>query len=610
MKQVYFKLLCLIIFVIAWVLLPDFTISLLDYVGIYSVVVLGLVVMTGIAGMTSFGQAAFVGIGAYSTGWICTYAPIVQMLEGTVWISLLPWLGLLLGLMIAGILAWFLGLLTLNLSSFYLPLCTIAWGLSFFYLFGTLEFLGGHTGMTGIPALTLGNFNLDTSRTFGIVIWLVLFFFIWILNNLIDSREGRAIQALKSNRLMAESMGINTTAYRAKVFMLAALMASTSGWLYTHFQRFINPTPFNLSASIEYIFMAVIGGVGYLWGAVLGAGLFTFTKNYLQDMPTQIFGNNVSTESIIFGLLMLVILQYYANGLWPRLSRQFNFLGLAKKEFPFGKYLASDLSVRPTPDLGAILLKAHQVTKRFGGLVANQSISLDLKAGEIHALIGPNGAGKSTFFNILSGVDASSEGRVELMAENMFGRPARHFAERGLGRTFQHVRLLKNQPVIENVALGAHLRGQCGWFASMFRLDRKEESALRVEALKQIRRCGLGGSENTPAGSLSLGKQRIIEIARALAGQPMALLLDEPAAGLRHLEKKALADLLLQLKSEGLGILIIEHDMEFVMHLADRITVIDFGHVIAEGTPTEIQMNPRVLDAYLGVSDETIGSEV
>jgi branched-chain amino acid transport system permease protein len=610
MKQVYFKLLCLLIFVIAWVLLPDFTISLLDYVGIYSVVVLGLVVMTGIAGMISFGQAAFVGIGAYSTGWICTYAPIVQMLEGTVWISLLPWLGLLLGLMIAGILAWFLGLLTLNLSSFYLPLCTIAWGLSFFYLFGTLEFLGGHTGMTGIPALTLGNFNLDTSRTFGIVIWLVLFFFIWILNNLIDSREGRAIQALKSNRLMAESMGINTTAYRAKVFMLAALMASTSGWLYTHFQRFINPTPFNLSASIEYIFMAVIGGVGYLWGAVLGAGLFTFTKNYLQNMPTQIFGNNVSTESIIFGLLMLVILQYYANGLWPRLSRQFNFLGLAKKEFPFGKYLASDLSVRPTPDLGAILLKAHQVTKRFGGLVANQSISLDLKAGEIHALIGPNGAGKSTFFNILSGVDASSEGRVELMAENMFGRPARHFAERGLGRTFQHVRLLKNQPVIENVALGAHLRGQCGWLASMFRLDRKEESALRVEALKQIRRCGLGGSENTPAGSLSLGKQRIIEIARALAGQPMALLLDEPAAGLRHLEKKALADLLLQLKSEGLGILIIEHDMEFVMHLADRITVIDFGHVIAEGTPTEIQMNPRVLDAYLGVSDETIGSEV
>ena len=610
MKHMYFKLLCLLLFVLAWIMLPDFTISLLDYVGIYSVVVLGLVVMTGIAGMTSFGQAAFVGIGAYSTGWICTSGPIVEMLEGTVWISFLPWAGLLLGLIIAGILAWFLGLLTLNLSSFYLPLCTIAWGLSFYYLFGTLEFLGGHTGMTGIPALTLGQINLDTSRTFGIVIWLVLFFFIWILNNLIDSREGRAIQALKSNRLMAESMGINTTAYRAKVFMLAALMASTSGWLYTHFQRFINPTPFNLSASIEYIFMAVIGGVGHLWGAVLGAGLFTFTKNYLQDMPTQIFGNNVSTESIIFGLLMLFILQYYANGLWPRLSRLFNFSWLVRKDFPFEQYPASHLSVRPIPASDTILLKSNQVTKRFGGLVANQSISLHLQAMEIHALIGPNGAGKSTFFNILSGVDVSTEGHVEFMGENMLGRPARDYAQRGLGRTFQHVRLLKNQSVIENVALGAHLRGQCGWLASMFRCDRKEESALRMEALKQIRRCGLEGSENMPASSLSLGKQRIIEIARALAGQPVALLLDEPAAGLRHLEKKALADLLLQLKSEGLGILIIEHDMEFVMHLADRITVIDFGNVIAEGTPAEIQLNPRVLDAYLGVSDETMASEI
>ena len=609
MTRNYFNILCLAIFILAWFLLPDFTISLLDYVGIYSVVVLGLVVMTGIAGMTSFGQAAFVGIGAYSTGWICTSAPILAMLEGTGLVPLLPWAGLLLGLMIAGVLAWFLGLLTLNLSSFYLPLCTIAWGLSFFYLFGTLEFLGGHTGMSGIPALTLGPFNLDTSRTFGIVIWLVVFFCIWILNNLIDSREGRAIQALKSNRLMAESMGIHTTAYRAKVFLLAALMASTSGWLYTHFQRFINPTPFNLSASIEYIFMAVIGGVGHLWGAVLGAGLFTFSKNYLQDIPTQFFGNDVSTESIIFGLLMLFILQYYANGLWPGFSRLFKFSWLARKEFPFDRYPASVLSIRPMPKSDTVLLKANQVTKRFGGLVANQSISSHLKAGEIHALIGPNGAGKSTFFNILSGVDVSTEGYVEFLGENMFGRPARDYAERGLGRTFQHVKLLKNQPVIENVALGAHLRGRCGWFASMFRLDRQEESALRMEALKQIRRCGLDGSENLPASSLSLGKQRIIEIARALAGQPMALLLDEPAAGLRHLEKKALADLLLQLKSEGLGILIIEHDMEFVMHVADRITVIDFGHVIAEGSPAEIQMNPRVLDAYLGVSDETMASK-
>ncbi len=609
MTRFQWGLLSCFLFVIAWVFLPDFTVSLLDYVGIYSVVVLGLVVMTGIAGMTSFGQAAFVGIGAYSTAWICTSPLVAELVGGTVWVSLLPWAGLILGVLIAWVLAWLLGLLTLNLSSFYLPLCTIAWGLSFFYLFGNLEFLGGHTGLTGIPALTVGQLTLDTSRTFGIIIWLVVFFFMWVLHNLIDSREGRAIQSLKSNRLMAESMGINTTAYRAKVFMMSALMASISGWLYTHFQRFVNPTPFNLTASIEYIFMAVIGGVGHLWGAVLGAGLFTFIKNYLQDIPTQAFGSNVSSEAIIFGLIMLLILQYYANGLWPQLASLFGAIVLQKKDFPFEKYPASQLSAREIPVPGTLLLKADHVTKRFGGLVANQSVTLDLKSGEIHALIGPNGAGKSTFFNILSGVDSPSEGHVELMGENMLGRPARDYAARGLGRTFQHVKLLKTQSVIENVALGAHLRGHCGWFLSMFRFDRREEAALRRESLIQIRRCGLDGAENMMANSLSLGKQRIIEIARALAGQPLALLLDEPAAGLRFLEKKALAELLLQLKAEGLGILIIEHDMEFVMHLADRITVLDFGNVIAQGSPAEIQVNPRVLDAYLGVTDEALVSE-
>jgi branched-chain amino acid transport system permease protein len=603
MKSIYLYFFGMSLFCVTWFFLPDFTISLLDYVGIYSVVVLGIVVMTGMAGMTSFGQAAFVGIGAYTTGWICTTLPLLKMFQDSIWIFLLPWVGLLLGLIFSGIFAWFLGLLTLNLSSFYLPLCTIAWGLSFYYLFGNLEFLGGHTGMTGIPPLVFGSIHFDTPRSFGILIFLFLLIIIWVLNNLIDSKEGRAIQALKSNRLMAESMGIDTTAFRAKVFLLAALLASTSGWLYTHFQRFINPTPFNLNASIEYIFMGVIGGIGHLGGAILGATLFTFTKNYLQDIPTQLFGSSVSVESIIFGLLMLIILQFYADGIWPKILGLMRVSRLKKKS-SFKNYSESNLIARDMPESGTTILKANHITKRFGGLIANQSISLDLKSGEIHALIGPNGAGKSTLFNILSGVDNASEGNVEFLDEDMSNNSARDYAKRGLSRTFQHVRLLKQQSVLENVALGAHLRGHSGWLTSMFRLNRKEESALRFEALKQIERCGLKDSENLPASALSLGKQRIIEIARALASQPVALLLDEPAAGLRHLEKKVLADLLLQLKLEGIGILIIEHDMEFVMHLADRITVIDFGNIIAEGNPAEIQINPRVLDAYLGVSDE------
>ena len=598
-----------VLLAVSWGFLPEFTVVLLSYIGLYSLVAVGLVMLTGIGGMTSFGQAAFVGVGAYATAWVCTSPMSVATLGGIVGMAGLPWVGLLLGLVVTFAVAWTLGAITVKLSGHYLPLCTIAWGLSLFYLFGNMEFLGGQTGISGVPPLVIGSWSLASPRSLGIVIWAVLLAALWLLHNLLDSREGRAIRSLKGGRLMAESMGVNTARYRIKLFVLAALLATLSGWLYAHMQRFVNPTPFNLNIGIEYLFMAVVGGSGHLWGAVLGATVITLLKEKLQDILPGLLGTSGNFEVIVFGLLMLFVLQRFADGLWPTLTRlSSRFLRDAPGAVA-GQHAAT-LTRRALPPHGDVLLQATGVTKRFGGLVANNAVTMNCKAGEIHALIGPNGAGKSTFFNLVSGVDDVSEGSVTLRGLPMKDQPSRAFAALGLSRTFQHVRLLGQRTGVDNGALGAPQRAHRGWLASMLRLDRAEEAALLAEARAQIERCGLGAHADAPAASLSLGQQRIVEIARALAGQPALLLLDEPAAGLRHLEKRALADLLLQLRSEGLGILVVEHDMEFVMNLADRITVFEFGTVIAEGTPAEIQVNPKVLDAYLGGADEPADAAV
>jgi branched-chain amino acid transport system permease protein len=577
-------------------LAPQFWVTLGNYIGLYSIVALGLVLLTGVAGQTSFGQAAFVGLGAYTSAYLTTR-------YGTS-----PWFTLAIAIAFTALVSLFLGFITLRMKGHYLPLATIAWGISLYYLFGNLEMLGGHTGMTGIPALSIGGLELRNERHYYYLIWAIALAALWCTDNLLDSRPGRAIRALRGGLEMAEAFGVNAARLKIVVFVYAALLACVSGWLYAHLQRFVNPTPFGINQGIEYLFMAVVGGAGSVWGAVVGATLITLLKQWLQDggivmtllkeplerlLPANINPSG-NLELIVFGILLVVLLQRAREGVWPWIAR------LLPSRTPPPVPAAEPLPARPRTAVPGALLELDGARRQFGGLVAVNDLSFALAPGEILGLIGPNGAGKSTTFNLISGGLALSAGEVRFMGEPIGGLPPYRIAERGVGRTFQHVRLLPQMSVLDNVALGAYLRGSTGVARAALRLDRAEERRTRAEAARAIERCGLASHTFDAAGSLALGQQRIVEIARALAADPTLLLLDEPAAGLRFLEKQALAELLRSLKADGMTILLVEHDMDFVMGLTDRLVVMDFGCKLAEGQPAEIQRNPAVREAYLG----------
>ncbi|GHF37709.1 branched-chain amino acid transport system permease protein [Deinococcus metalli] len=572
------------------VTLPLFQVTLLVNVMIFAIVAVGLVLLTGVVGLTSFGQAAFMGVGAYTTALLTAQHHVS------------PWLSLPVGLAITALIAWVLGLVTLRMQGHYLPLATIAWGISLYYVFGNTPALGGFTGITDIPPVPVLGARLTSPRTFAYLALAALLLVMALSTNLLRSRVGRAMRALRGGPVVGEAFGVNNVRLKIEVFVLSALFASVAGWLYAHAQRFVNPTPFSLAAGIEVLFMAVVGGVQSVLGAVFGAALITELREVLQDVLPALLRVHGNFEVIVFGILVIVILQFARRGLWPLIER------LLPPEPPRLLPAGPALGTPTPPAPGTPLLTVEGASKQFGGLRAVDDVSFDLHAGEILGLIGPNGAGKSTMFNLITGVSAASAGRITFAGQDVTGADAGTIHRLGMARTFQHVRVLPDLTLLENAMMGGYARVRAGVPRSMLHLERAEEAALQQEAMTQLERVGLGAQAFALAGNLPLGQQRVLEVARALVAAPTLLLLDEPAAGLRYGEKQDLAALLRRLRGEGLTILIVEHDMDLVMNLVDRLVVMNSGRTLAEGTPAHVRGNPAVREAYLGVDVDAPGA--
>ena len=590
MRRYALGLVILLVLALPLLPVPEFVITQMNYIGIDALVVLGLVLLTGICGLTSFGQAAFAGIGAYATAYASTT------------LGWSPWIGLLLGMALTALAALLLGVVTLKMSGHNLPLATIAWCIALYYVIGNLDALGRYDGIVNLPTIDIAGLSLQTGRRYYYLVWVIAGLAALGCHRLLDSRTGRVLRAINPDHgggaTMPEAMGASVFRHKLLVFLISALLASLSGWLFAHIQRTVNPSPFGIAHSLDYLFMAVLGGAGHIWGAFVGAAFTTMLKDVLQGWLPALFGAGGSYEMIVFGILLIIVLKVSPGGIWALVQRRLPQTRQARHP---GGGPAAPLPLRAKPAVDRVVLEVRNIHKRFGGLAAVQNISFSLRAGEIMGLLGPNGAGKSTTFNLISGVLPVSEGEVEFSGERVDGVPSRAIARLGMSRTFQHVKLVPDMTVIENVALGCFLRTRSGPLTAVLRLDRAEEAAAYAEAEKQLLRIGLGDVLEQKAGSLSLGQQRLVEIARALATDPVLLLLDEPAAGLRHAEKVALAGVLSQLKREGLSLLIVEHDMAFVMGLVDRIVVMEFGKMLFEGTPAEVRASPEVRAAYLGV---------
>ena len=625
---------------------------------IYSILLLGLDIVFGYTGEVSLGHAALLGIGAYTAGILSMQLGIGLFVAIPLGVVVAAAFGLVLALPALQVTGPYLAMVTLAFGTIIQILINEMTFLTSGPLGIKLDkpiFWDFRDAAANLPTEGLRDFfDMRTAalKEFEYYFLVAAFLLVAILvvNRLIASRYGRAFEALRDSPIACDCMGVSVYKHKVLAFAFSAGMAGLAGVLFAYSEQYIAPNNFSIELAIQFLLGVALGGRKSRLGPILGAFLIVMLPNVLADIAlfriiaaviaaVAVIGGVVSWRSAddkksvlipvglcvaffafslllekitdfrlsIFGVMILFVVYYLPDGIVGFVFRIVARLRpglvhahavISAKGSSEGAWSAAAPSVEP----GRALLEVQNVVMQFGGLKALNEVNLAVMPGTIHGLIGPNGSGKSTMMNVLTGIYVPTSGDVRLEGRSIAGQNSPQIAAAGIARTFQNVQLFGELTLVENVMVGLHHTYQSSVAEIAFGTGRarREEQGAQVRAMSILALVGLEKLANEEARNLPYGKQRLLEIGRALALDPKLLLLDEPAAGLTAPDIKELVDIIRRIRDHGITMILIEHHMDVVMALCDLVTVLDFGQKIAEGPPAAVQADERVLAAYLG----------
>ncbi|NEK86665.1 branched-chain amino acid ABC transporter ATP-binding protein/permease [Blastococcus saxobsidens] len=529
-----------------------------------------------IAGQLSLGQAGFAALSAFAGAYLAPSPADVGDVP-----SLL--IAVAIGMSVGALAAVVLGLPTMHLRGVFLAIATLGFAEAVRVVLTNQEWTGGAQGL-GVPrVLTVG------------MAWLALGLVAYWFWRMGRSRYGRALAAIREDELAARAMGIDVGRHRLAAFVTAGAVAGLYGVLYAYYVRLIAPDDFDFTAAVEGLVTAVVGGSTMFLGPLLGSGFQTIVPEIQRAVGVEAGW----IRPFLASLLLLVVILFLPGGLASLLPRRTRMPGTTGDQ-------AGKRAGRTHPAAGETVVSLAGLGKEYGGVHAVRDVDLEVRAGEVVGLIGPNGAGKTTLVNMISGLVPPSTGTATVLGAAIGRTPVHRIAAAGVSRTFQHAKLFNRLSALENVLVGAHLVSRPTFLRRLLWLPsaRRDERAALLQAAGCLERVGLADQAATRAEALSYGDQRRLEIARALASDPSLLILDEPAAGMNHVEAQRLSELITSLARDGLTILFIEHNVGMVLRTCTRVVVLNFGEVIASGAPGEIASDPAVIEAYLGSADE------